>query len=458
MLSGCASVPVPPLPQVLPAHWQERPAANTSEPTPDLHTWWLLLGDPSLNALVNKALAQNLSLAQARSQLRQARLLAGRDANSYRPQLSTSARPSQEVSAVDSYYQISLDASWELGLFGAREAANQAGQAHFDLSEADARSAYVSVVAEVVRQYADLRSALHQQVMAQRLVEIDTQTLAKLQLQVQQQLGSNDALHDAQLRIAQAQVQHSEYAQAAKHAAQALAVLLGQATPDAAWIPVVRTEPPTPLVLPSFSLTQVPADLLRYRPEIRKMHALVLESSAELGQARADLYPRITLGASLLYAHNITRNRRTRNNDVPAVGPLVDIPLFDWGRRKALADAKQQALEAALQAYHQAVLEGVAETENALSNLQHSTQRSQHLQTLLDTLERRTGQQETLRRLGLASELDRLAAERAGVQAQLGHATAQLARTHAFIALYKSLGGAPWPADDARPPTAGAAP
>lgn len=447
LLGGCGSVAAPPLAQTVPAHWQERPLTHAPGPAPDLHSWWRLLDEPALNALVDKALANNLNLAQARSNLRQARLLAGHDNNSYRPYLSLGARPSQEVSAMDTYYQISLDTHWELGLFGAREATQQGGQARFELSEADTRSACVSIVAEVVRQYVDLRNALHQQALAQRIAQMDAQGLALLHIQSQQQLGAQDAQHQLQLRLNQIQVQSNEFAQAAERAAQALAVLLGRPKPDATWSAPEPAEQSSPLRLPAFSLTQLPIDLLIYRPDIRRAQAQVLQAFADLGSARADLYPRITLGASLLYAHNLTQNRRTRSNAVPSVGPLIDIPLFDWGRRKAVADARQAAQEASALAYRQAVLEGIAETENALSSLQYSTQQSQYLQASQETLEQQSSKQATLVRLGLTGPLEQLAAERASVQARMGLASAEVARTHAFIALYKSLGGAPWPVD-----------
>ncbi|APW40469.1 hypothetical protein RD110_04585 [Rhodoferax koreense] len=449
IVAGCAAPALPTLPVAAPAQWRQAPGQTVAAPAPDLQSWWKALGDPQLDALVEQALAQNLTLAQARSRLRQARILAGRDNMAYRPSVSAGARTLQDVSATDTYFQASLDAVWELGLFGARESIQRAGQARLDTAAASTQAARVSLVAEVVRSYADLRAAQVQQDLLQHMADLDAQSLALFSVQRQQRLGAPEERAQAEIRIAQTRAQQSQPRQIAEHAAQGLAVLLGQATPDAAWRTASSWPPRSQPGLRDFRLQQVPTDLLRYRPEIRSAEADVLKSAAELGSATSELYPRITLGASLLYAHNITQNRRTNTDNVPALGPLIDIPLFDWGRRRAAVDAQKEALDASLLAYRQAVLEGVSETESALSALQLSGERRQQLQTARDLLARRVDDQATLARLGLASRLDGLGAERAALQASMEVAAAEAAHTQAFVALYKALGGAPIPADEA---------
>ena len=95
----------------------------------------------------------------------------------------------------------------------------------------------------------------------------------------------------------------------------------------------------------------------------KSAEAAVEQAAAEVGVSRAALYPRLTLTGSLLYAYNLTRNHRTTSDSIPMVGPQIDIPLFDWGRRRAVADGKELALQASIKAYRQAVLNGIAEAE-----------------------------------------------------------------------------------------------
>ena len=466
---GCAAVDVPVLPHDVPTAWHasQNPQNSTASilaPAPDLRTWWTLLDDPLLNHLVDQALAQNLDVAQARSRLRQARLLFGQATAQYLPALTASSRTVQSVSASDSYFQASLDAVWELGLFGARESAQRAGQAHWDSAASAAQAAQVSTVAEVVRSYVDLRAAQQQWAVLERMLALDQRALALLEVQQRLQLGSPDALRQARLRVLHTQAQMGQPREMAAHAAQGLALLLGRAAPDSAWMqpPAITTTsattsavistatatstPPLPHqpTFKAFTLSQVPADLLRYQPAVRSAEADVLGAAAELGSAQAALYPRLVLGASWLYSLNVTQNRpRTANHSIPALGPLLDIPLLDWGRRKAIANAQQEALNAAVLAYRQAVLTAVAQTESALTSLEQAGVSNQHLQAAQTLLEQDVQAQATLARLGLASTLEHIAAQRSALETALEHAAAQARQTLAVVALYKSLGGAP---------------
>ena len=193
----------------------------------------------------------------------------------------------------------------------------------------------------------------------------------------------------------------------------------------------------------------LPADLLRTRPDVRQAEAAVLEAAGELGMARAELYPRVAIGASYLYAFNLTQNRRTSStNRLPAICPLIDLPLFDWGLRRARADARGEALQASLTAYRQTVLQGVSEAETALSALEQQRQRRMHLEQAAGMFERRAQRQRGLLASGLASAYDQLAFDRAALQAEAECDGARAAQALAFVNLYKALGGAPLPPAD----------
>ncbi|WP_234385285.1 TolC family protein, partial [Paracidovorax avenae] len=228
----------------------------------------------------------------------------------------------------------------------------------------------------------------------------------------------------------------------------ALGVLLDRAAPDPAWSAAGPVRVPT---LAPFAFSALPADLLRTRPDVQAAEAAVRKAAADVGMARSELYPRIAITGSLLYAYNITRNRRTTSDNVPAIGPTIDIPLFDWGRRRMQVDAQQEALQAAALSYQRTVRGAVAEAEGALSALAAQQNRADALAEAQPALAERVRAGSVQARLGLASEYDGLAAQRAVLQTEAEWATAQDARSLAFVALYKALGGAPLPpasADD----------
>ena len=246
----------------------------------------------------------------------------------------------------------------------------------------------------------------------------------------------------AQARLVQLDADAAEPRAAIRAAAQGLAVLLGQTEPDARWFdaaPVPRLSAP--------SLAQLPADLLRTRPEIRKAEAHVQEAAGDLGLARAALYPRIVLGASFLSSYNVTQNRPVRSSNVPIIGPVIDVPLFDWGRRRRNAEAHEDALDAALLAYREALVVGVGETETALSAFDQQSRRVADRERALSALDAGEASQRVLQGQGLSSEFDGLPLQRARHQAEMDLTGAQASRALAFVALYKALGGAPLPAD-----------
>ncbi len=451
LLAGCGGMAPPALPAEVPAAWEHAAAdASTGAPAPDLQSWWKSLHDPMLDALVEQALAQNLDVARAGSRLRQARRLALRADAAYRPVASANVRTLQDVTATDSFLHGSLDVTWELGLFGMREGAQQVARSEVDASAAAVQAARVAVVSEVVHQYLALRAAQQQAGLLERLLQIDARSVDIAAVRRKSHVAAEGEADEAAVRRAQTAALLPTARQSAVQASQALAVLLGRSAPDAAW----NLAAPQP-VLATLAVAAVPADLLRVRPDIRQAEAAVLQAAGELGMARAELYPRISFGASYLYAYNVTQNRRTSaTNQVPAIGPFIDLPLFDWGLRKARADARGEALQASVMAYRQTVLQSVSEAETALSALVQQRERLAHLADASAMLQRRARGQQGLLASGLSSEYEQLGFERAALQAEAERSSAQAAQTLAFVDLYKALGGAPLPAPEAAEPAA----
>ena len=446
MSTGCTQVERPQLPNMLPSHWQQPPVVAAVEvPATDLRGWWRCFHDPVLDQLVSHAIAQNLSLAQARLRLESVRTLTQHAKDSYLPQLSMSTRSYEQVSAKDTYFQLSLDAIWDLGLFGEREANQRQAEAKVRAAEADEQAARVAVVSEVVRHYLELRAAQHQIKTLEALVALNQRAQELLNIRITDHLDSADQQLKLQVRQAETMARLSAPRQVKARAEHALAALMGQTAPDARWA-TLQGQP----MLQVGALQQVPSDLLRTRPDIWHAEAEVLEKSGELGVARAHLYPRVVLGVSYVYAYNLTQRNNNNLRGVPVYGPMIDIPLFDWGQRQATAQAQQQALDAAMEGYRQSLVEGLAQTEAALAVLNQEQARIQYLKQAVQAQEVQAQHGQTLSELGLASEWDLLGARREQLHTALQVSSAQAAYNLAFVALYKALGGAPLPAEVAQ--------
>lgn len=453
-LAGCVAAPLPKLDHRLPAHWRHAAAQAAARPPLDLHGWWKAFGDPQLNRLVDQALAANLDVAQAQQRLLAERALYGARQAPNRPHLRVRTDDPIDPDASASYFVIGFDATWELGLFG-RGTANQRVAAG-DLREADAtlRAARVSLVAEVVRDWIELRAAQQRERLREQIVQAQRHHQRLLATRVHLKLAAPAALAQARAAVAEARADLAAPRADADAAAQRLALLLGRSEPEPAWLHPGR--------LPQLGATGplgAPAELLRSRPGIALAEARVLQAAGELNLAHSDLFPHIGLGASVLWSTNIaTYRRRGGTNQIGTVGPLIDIPLFDWGMRLAREHAQAHRLKAAVLAYRKAVLEGVADVETALGNLQQQRQRETALDAAVAAWKQAAAAQATQQRLGLSSALDgsALRVQRSHSALQLIDARSQ--RDIAYVALFKALGGAPPPpAADDRPPARGAA-
>lgn len=455
-LTGCAA-PVPKPAAPLPTQWQHAIAADPARPS-DLQGWWRAFNDPQLDTLVTQALASNLDVEQANERLLAARAIYGRASAKYRPSLVARTDDAIDPDAHASYFVAGFDATWELGLFGRREGTRREAQAELDASLADLRIARVSLVAEVVRDWITLRSAQQQEQLLLRVSQACQQHWQLLHLRQNLRLVAPAEVDAAQATSAQAEAALAAPRQAINASAQQLALLLGRNRPDPIW-----STPGPPPDLGTFQLNAAPADLLRTRPEIARAQAEVLRTAGELALTHADMFPSIGLGSSLVWAANI--NNTSVHPKTPgaifSLGPLLNIPLFDWGIRIAATHAKTHELQASVLAYRQAVLQGVSDVETALGTLQQQQQREQQNTVAWRALQRADHAMQSRVQLHLNSPLDQIESQIAGEQAEVQLNDARAEHSLAYVALFKALGGAPLPSatepESAAPKTAAAA-
>lgn len=436
LLAGCLTTPVPDETPSLPAQWRNAvPAASTA--APDARAWWSAFGDPRLDRLIDTAAHANLDVEQARLRLRAARTLYARADSPLRPELHARTSNPIDPDASASFFVAGLDAVWELGLFGRGEAVHRQARSELDSADAELREARVSMVAEVARNWVELCDARQQQRLLQNIADARREQLRLQSVRVGLKLAADDRLDPLRAALAQSEAALSEPRQRANAAAQALAVLLGRAEPDPLWLHADARP-----ALTTRAFDRVPADLLRSRPDVARAQAQVLRAAAELGLARADRYPRVALGGSIQWSVNITAHRRTEAEGIGVFGPMIDIPLFDWGLRRARANARSDDLQAAAYAYRKTVLAGVAEVETALGALEQQRLREQSQRQAWQALTRAADSESVRRRLGLTSDIEVGARRIERDQAELELDAAAGSRAMAYIAVYKALGAA----------------
>jgi len=421
----------------LPDGWDVAARTAPAAPQADLAQWWRALGDPLLDDLVARALQGNLSLAAAGERLRAARALSIPAAGASLPnlRLATTATPTPDSRG--SYFQAGFDAQWELGLFGRSAAATGLAAADAGLAQVNLRAAKVSVAAEVVRNWLEWRDAERRLALLDQDVALQRQNLELLQTRVHLRMAATHELAGARATLAQAEVARLEPQGAIQRHRQQLKVLLGDR--KAALPEDTRAGATTPLDL---RIEQTPADLLRTRPEIQRAEQLVLRAAGAAGEARANLYPRLALGGMLSAAWPLHGAGDSSMHSTLVLGPAFDIPLFDWGSRRAVVDVRDAELAAAVLEYRQSVLEGLAEVQSALASLALQRERLASARRAQAALIEQENAAATRHQLGLADRLEIGAARAARLQAEMTLSQTQLAHQLSFVALCKALGGA----------------
>lgn len=440
-ITGCAGIARPDLAPPVPAQW--RNAIANAAPPVDLQRWWHVFNDPQLDRLVDQALARNNQVAAARERLLAARALRGSVDDAFRPQLHGRTFDVIDPNASASYFVVGFDATWELGLFGRANGAREQAQGELNLASAKLQTARVSLIGEVVRDWVQLRAAQQRERLLTGVVDTQRRQLHRLRIRRRLQLEPTSRVDQADAALAQAQNARVEPRLAIDANAQRLALLLGRDEPDPIWL--------TPAPLPrlgAWQLSSAPADMLRSRPEIHQAQAQVLSALGDARIARADRFPRLGLGGSLVKSFNIlSRKKHVDEDAIASAGPIIDIPLFDWGMREAKQHAQEHELKAAMLAYRQAVLEGVSDAEQALGELRAQRRREQQSDVAEHALRRVDAAMAKRIDLHLAGPLEREPSRSALAQARIDQLDARTAHDLAYVALFKALGGAPLPTE-----------
>ena len=443
-LVGCTAAPLPALKPPLPQAWRNAPA-GLAPAQPDFQHWWQAFGDAQLDALEQRALDHNLDVQAAAERLLAVRTLYRHSNDKYLPSLRFDTNQVIQPDASASYFIVGFDALWEMPLFGALKSTHRLAAGNLDAAGANLQGTRVTLVAEVARCWISLRTAQQQLRLLTAERDANLQKLQLLQVRARLKLIAPTDVAMARAELAHSQMALAEPARAINTNAQQLAVLLGQSEPDPAWL-----EGGAQPQLGDWQMTHAPADLLRTRPEIAAAEAEVLRAAGEAGIAYADVYPHIGLGSSLDWSVNLLSHHHfIRSGDgIFSAGPVIDMPLFDWGMRTAQARSRKHELRAAVYAYRQAVLQGVAETETAMGDLQLAHQREGSALQAVQALNDNAAALDKRRSLGLSNTLALQGALIAQDDAQMGLVSARAERDLAYVSLYKALGGAPLPPVD----------
>ncbi|PLP86042.1 RND transporter [Pseudomonas sp. FFUP_PS_473] len=413
--------------------------------------WWRQFDDPVLNQLVAQSLADNRELRVAFARLKSARAIRDDVSNDALPTVTSRASsdlgkgqiPGQSDHRVNSErYDLGLDMAWELDLFGRIQRQLEASEAQQDAAEADLQQLQVSLIAELVDAYGQLRGAQLREKIA--VANLKTQQDSRAITQTLNEAGVGNELDvvraDARLAAVEATVPQLQAEQV--RARNRIATLLGQ-RPDTLSVDL------SPAQLPAIAKALPigdPAELLKRRPDVRSAERQLAAATANVGVATADLFPRVSLSGFLGFTAARGSQLGSSAAQAWALGPSITWAAFDLGSVKARLRGANAEAEGALASYEQQVLLALEESENAFSDY---SKRQQRLLALLRQSEasRKAAELASIRyREGTVDYLVLLDAERERLSAEDAQAQAEVELYSGVVAIYKALGGG-WQAE-----------
>ncbi len=387
LFSGCTMVgpdyvkPTAPEPE----KWLESSNPKIENKEVDFSDWWTAFNDPVVNELIEAAYQQNLTLQIAGLRIYEARAQLGIAFGFQYPQsqqglgsasINQLSENAPNSAAADRYYSnfdIGLDAAWELDVWGKFRRAVQTGVASLEASIADYDDILVSLTAEVARTYIILRTGEERLEVARQNVVIQKRSLEIAEVRFK--AGAVTELDVTQARALMRSTESSipGFESDIRQAKNALAILLGKLPGE---IDAMLRGPGLIPAVPAEVAVGIPAELLRRRPDIRFAERQLAAQSAQIGFAKADLFPHFSLFGTLGFQasdHTGLSSNNSKFSDLFKKGSITystgggfNWDLFNYGRitnQIRVEDARFQELAVN---YEDTVIQAAREAEDAM--------------------------------------------------------------------------------------------
>lgn len=447
VLAGCVTGPDYRPPEIKPpAIWQPSESMSLKTGASDpatLASWWKTLSDPLLTSLVGEAAVNNLDYRLSFARLREARARRGVASAEFYPTVKIGGGVTRNQASDDGggrtsdSFSANLDASWEADIFGGKMRAAEAARATEDAAVENTRDVRVSLLAEVVLTYVDIRAA-------QTRIEITRETVQALDELVQvtswrYHAGLASQLEDEQARLTleQTRAQIPVLENELNNSRNNLTLLLGRDAGPLKELDVIAPLPSPPAKL----AVGVPAETLRRRPDVRKAERDLAAATAQVGVAVARRYPDLSLSGTLGLQSNTFANLLQPGALTYSLAANSLMTIFDGGRLKQQVEIQNSLQEQALLSYRKSVQSALRDTENALGAYATELNRGTILRGALRAAQHAVTLAETEYGVGLVDFSAVLDSRRSllSIQDQLAQSDAAVLSNVARV--YKALGG-----------------
>jgi multidrug efflux system outer membrane protein len=444
LLAGCTTVgpdyerPPVTLPPAYPA--ATAAAAGTAE-APIAKDWWTLYQDPRLNALVARALAANADIAQAVARIEQT---SGALGEASRSQLRGSGTVrggsfGADSDSVSKDLFFTLSAAYELDFWGRLRRNTEAANAQYLASAAAGDTVRLTVVSAVVQGWFSVLSLDAQAASLRVTLKSREDAVRIIGQRLQGGTASRLDLEQAELQRADVALQLREVRRQRALAESLLGLLCAE---PGLVLPVGDTAGAAALpALPPLPASGLPSSLLERRPDVQRAEQLLVASNAQIGVARAAMFPQITLNGTL-GGESVELGKLLENpNRFWALGVGLSLPIFDQGRLASRVDQAGARQREAVGAYQEAVGLAFKDVADALSNLAAATESQAEQEQRERTAQRARVLAQARFDAGYSGYLELLEAERTAISAQLAVVRNKQTQLNASVELIKALGG-----------------
>lgn len=411
--------------------------------TNELTAWWTRFDDKTLANLVDTAVSNNLSYKMAFERLTQSRWQVFGSYAAFMPKISANGQAIRSDEALTSNFQdlfkAGFDASWEIDIFGGSRRATESAIAEHEAEGLSLNDAWVSLTAEVGRQYIELRTTQQRIAVARANLKLQSETYDIVKSRLESGIGDELSVSQSKYIVEQTRAAIPPLLAQEERLMNAIAILVGampgschellKACPDRDWL------------VPAGRLAETPLDLIRMRPDVRVAERKLAAQSARIGVAKSMWYPKLFINGELGLKTGEFQDWFKRRSLYGSFGPSVSWPIFQGGRIYADIKVEESRTREACLNYELTVQKAFEEVRDVYSTYTREYHRYEALKAAVKAAQEAVTISNDLNKNGLKDFTAVIDAQRSlltleeSLVASRGNITANL------ISLYKALGG-----------------
>lgn len=421
--------------------------SNKENVVTDLNNWWKLYEDPLLNELIDKALIKNTDINAAIARLEEADAYLKQVGAALIPSVDLTSQanrtkatengivPSSFVKPYRKNFNIQLGTSFELDFWGRLRRAKESARAEYISSQYSKDTVILSLQSTLVSNYLLLRSIDSQIFMLKDNVGYRKENVELTRKRLESGLISALDMHQSEAALNNLSAQLSDLVRQREIISNQLILLTGDMNLN------IAESKLDSLITPPIPPANMPSSLLELRPDIKEAEQIMIAANANIGVAKAALFPNIALTANFGRESAELKNIDKTGSNIWGIGLGLTLPIFDAGRTQAKvyqATAKQKE---ALSYYESSIQNAFKEVNNALVSLKEYTEQENDLKLTQDAAKKAMDIASNRYKAGYSSYLEYLDAQRVYNDASIAYIQKRQLRLMASVELFKSLGG-----------------